>query len=322
VVSFRCIICNDSSLPTEVIDHIKGDPIGTLTAVRCSSCGHIQLDPPEYSLDFYEENGQVNNVMRMYGTPMNVLVEHSWIEARRRVQRFANYDIQLVRGDRPLRVLDIGGGYGFFAAELMRAVPGIEVVVVEPSTARVALGKTYLAEAGPGTPVPEFLSEIVDEAFATRHARTFDIVTLWHVLEHLIDPVGLLRHAARLVRGDGVVCVEVPNVDDELQALSPSFRERSFMAEHISYFSSHTLETAARRAGAFGHVNVHGYQRYGIFNYFHWIHTNKPQGVNPDLFEGTDRWWLEATWRAARESARTSDALLMVARPPQGGLNP
>lgn len=314
MTNFCCIICADSSLPTEVIDHIKGDVTGDLTAVRCRCCGHIQLDPPKYSLDFYEANGQVNNVLQMYGTPTNVLVEHSWIEARRRVQRFAHHGIALTRGDQPLRVLDIGGGYGFFAAELMRAVPGIEVVVVEPSAARVALGKAYLAEARACTSVPEFLTEIVDEAFAAQYASKFDIVTLWHVLEHLTDPVGLLRHAARLIREDGVVCVEVPNVDDELQMLSPSFRERSFMVEHISYFSHHTLENAARRAGAFGHVSVHGYQRYGIFNYFHWIHFNKPQGANPDLFDGTDRWWLEASWRAARESALTSDALLMIAR--------
>nr|WP_250152166.1 class I SAM-dependent methyltransferase [Ancylobacter radicis] len=243
---------------------------------------------------------------------MNVLVEHSWIEARRRVQRFAQHGIALRRDDRPLRVLDIGGGYGFFGAELMRAVPGIDVTVVEPSSSRVEMGKGYLKDAGDGTPVPEFLVEIVDEDFAARHAGAFDIVTLWHVLEHLTDPVDLLRNTARLIREDGVICVEVPNVDDDLQALSPSFRERSFMAEHISYFSRHTLENVARRAGDFRHVGVHGYQRYGIFNYFHWIHFNKPQGANPDLFEGTDRWWLETTWRAAREAAVTSDALFMI----------
>ena len=56
-----------------------------------------------------------------------------------------------------------------------------------------------------------------------------------------------------------------------------------------------------------------GYQRYGIFNYFHWIQFNAPQGAKPDLFE-RDRWWLETTWRTAREAARTSDALLLIVR--------
>lgn len=58
-------------------------------------------------------------------------------------------------------------------------------------------------------------------------------------------------------------------------------------------------------------VFIRGYQRYGIFNYFHWIHFKKPQGANPDLFEGQDRWWLEASWRASREESMTSDALFM-----------
>lgn len=45
------------------------------------------------------------------------------------------------------------------------------------------------------------------------------------------------------------------------------------------------------------------------------FHGNKSQGANPDLFEGNDRWWLEASWRATREAAMTSDALFMSLHP-------
>jgi hypothetical protein len=93
------------------------------------------------------------------------------------------------------------------------------------------------------------------------------------------------------------------------------------MHEHISYFSADALERMARRVFPGAAVEVTGYQRYGIFNYFHWIHHNAPQGARPDMFE-RDRWWLETTWRTAREAARTSDALLLVVRtgPEQGGV--
>jgi len=119
----------------------------------------------------------------------------------------------------------------------------------------------------------------------------------------------------KLVKPDGgMVCVEVPNSEDELKDLSEAFRNRWFMVEHVSYFSPHTLRLAAREKTDFSSVEVHGYQRYGIFNYMNWIDKNSPQGADPDLFSGNDRWWLEKSWRACREASLTSDALFMVCR--------
>ncbi len=43
-------------------------------------------------------------------------------------------------------------------------------------------------------------------------AEQFDIVTLWHVLEHIADPVETLRHLRRIIRSDGYIFVELPNV--------------------------------------------------------------------------------------------------------------
>ena len=60
---FACLICASQSAPTSVHDQIKGDQHGKLRVVRCSSCGHCQLNPPNYSIDHYKEDGQVNFVV-------------------------------------------------------------------------------------------------------------------------------------------------------------------------------------------------------------------------------------------------------------------
>ena len=114
---FHCVICADKGVPTLVQEAVKGDQNNMLKVVRCASCGHYQLSPPNYSIDHYKEDGQVNFVVHDNGTPIEKIVEHSWIEAARRVKRFAERGIALERrsSDRSLRVLDIGGGYGFFA---------------------------------------------------------------------------------------------------------------------------------------------------------------------------------------------------------------
>jgi 2-polyprenyl-3-methyl-5-hydroxy-6-metoxy-1,4-benzoquinol methylase len=310
IEKFACLICASQSAPASVHDQIKGDQHGKLRVVRCSSCGHCQLNPPNYSIDHYKEDGQVNFVVHDYGTPLEKIVEHSWIEATRRVNRFAEKDISF--DGKPLRVLDIGGGYGFFGSELKRFYPNTDVKVMEPSGKRAEMGRAYMAKQVNAVPVPEFIVEPLNQDFVAQYRGSFDIVTLWHVLEHVPNPVEFLSLATELVSPvNGIVCVEVPNLNDELMQLSHGFRDRNYMMEHISYFSPHTLEGVARLALPSSKVVISGYQRYGIFNYFHWIHFNKPQGANPDLFEGKDRWYLEASWRAAREAAMTSDALFM-----------
>jgi hypothetical protein len=139
----------------------------------------------------------------------------------------------------------------------------------------------------------------------------YDIVTLWHVLETCFPiPSELLSNAVKIAnKNHGIVCIEVPNADDELMKLSTAFKDRNYMIEHISYFDKKTLERLSYQVAPNSKCNVYGYQRYGIFNYFNWIHANAPLGSNPDLLEGEGRWWLEKTWKTARESMLSSDTL-------------
>ena len=51
------------------------------------------------------------------------------------------------------------------------------------------------------------------EEFAEREARGFDVVTSFHTLEHLADPVAMVRAAARCLRPSGRMILSVPNRD-------------------------------------------------------------------------------------------------------------
>lgn len=312
--NFHCVLCTAGSNCRVFPDVVKGDVESSFSIVCCSTCGHVQLFPPENDLAFYEEDGQTKNVIKHYGTPFEKLLEHSWIEARRRVERFDRYHIGLTQKGvaAGYKVLDVGGGYMFFASELASKWGFAEIVVLEPSEYRSKIGKDRLKEHG--KIVPEFQNALLDEDFCKQHSGSYDLVTMWHVLEHVKDPVELLENAYHLLKPGGALCVEVPNLSDELMTRSDAFRARSFMVEHISYFSPHTLTLAASNAAAGAEVVVDGYQRYGILNYMNWVFQNAPQGENPDLFEGKDRIWVEEIWRKQRELNCTSDALFMTIR--------
>jgi SAM-dependent methyltransferase len=71
--------------------------------------------------------------------------------------------------------------------------------------------------------------------------KRFDIVTLIHALEHMIDPAATLSDCAALVNPDGLIFVEVPNVETSPFDL--------LVADHMMHFSPTHLSHAARRAG-------------------------------------------------------------------------
>ena len=71
--------------------------------------------------------------------------------------------------------------------------------------------------------------------------RQFDLVTLIHALEHVLDPVDVLRDLSGLLNEDAVLFVEVPDGGKSPYDL--------VIADHLLHFSLDTLRLAAMRAG-------------------------------------------------------------------------
>jgi 2-polyprenyl-3-methyl-5-hydroxy-6-metoxy-1,4-benzoquinol methylase len=100
------------------------------------------------------------------------------------------------------RLLDVGAGKGEFVAEAGRA--GWEALGIEPSPAFCRYARERLG-------VALFCGRLGDETAVPTAA--FDLVTLNHVLEHVEDPISLLRATAAYLRPRGLLFVEVPNCD-------------------------------------------------------------------------------------------------------------
>ena len=137
----------------------------------------------------------------------------------------------------PGRVLDIGCGSGRFLAAL--AWRGFECHGTEFSdeTARRAAAIPGLqVHAGP----------VTDGTYAP---GTFDLVSVWHVLEHLHDPDALLRRCALWLREGGVLLLAVPNIDSWQARL---FRGAWFHLDpprHLFHFGPSSLRVALEAAG-------------------------------------------------------------------------
>ena len=85
-----------------------------------------------------------------------------------------------------------------------------------------------------------------DAAFPDLH---FDVVVINHVLEHVPDPLSLLREARRILKDDGVVVVGVPNFGSIMAAVLRERWPSLCPGEHLWHFAPSTLRRALGRAG-------------------------------------------------------------------------
>lgn len=131
------------------------------------------------------------------------------------------------------RLLDLGAGQGAFVAAAHRAgldALGLELVegTVRFDDAEVLVGDVLTLE------LP---------------ARSWDVVTMWDTVEHLRDPLAVVRRALELLRPDGILIIETPNE----RGLSARLRGGGWWvfgpADHLVMFSPPTLRALVERAG-------------------------------------------------------------------------
>jgi len=108
---------------------------------------------------------------------------------------------------------------------------------------------------------------------------SFDIITLFHVLEHLPDPIDMLKSLSKRIKRDGRIIIEVPNADDALLKLyeNKAFSRFTYWSCHLFLFNIRTLFMLADRSGL--KINfIKQIQRYPLSNHLYWLSRGLPGG--------------------------------------------
>ncbi|MBF0424953.1 MAG: class I SAM-dependent methyltransferase [Magnetococcales bacterium] len=160
------------------------------------------------------------------------------------------------------RLLELGAGMGETALALAHA--GFCVDAVEESAKAVSfLKKHHPTVAWHQAEIGDFLIRAPEGAY--------DIITLFHVLEHIPRPRRVIAALPRLLKPGGLVVIELPNPDG-LHARLKGDRWHYLQRHHVNYLGLSTL----RRLMA-----DHGFSLLGHEGKYHFSH---PQGV----------WWKDA----------------------------
>jgi SAM-dependent methyltransferase len=207
----KCPLCGLALAPrfAGIRDQVTGEDFSILSCPRCN----LGVTAP-----------RVTDLARYYGAQYwggrhSFTAEYC---ARRRV-RLLDELAKLPPGS---RVLDFGSGDGNFLRRTSRE--GWVSFGVEAS---------FLPEnKAPGG------YEVFTSLDAVRSRGPFDAITLWHVLEHLTDPLAMIRELEGLLRPRGVIVIAVPDAEGvQARTLGADWMHLD-VPRHLFHFGRKSLE--------------------------------------------------------------------------------
>lgn len=151
-----------------------------------------------------------------------------------------NRRLEFVLGGRPHagKALDVGCAAGFCMeamAGLGFAPYGVDISADIVATARERLG-----------PESVHLGTLETAPYAP---GTFELITMWDVVEHVVDPRALLLRARELLAPDGLLVLETQNIDSMFARLLGSRWHHYKHGEHLYHFNPETIRSLLRSAG-------------------------------------------------------------------------
>lgn len=267
--SVSCYLCG-SLQSMEFItaeDDLTGKP-GRFRFVECTGCGLAYQNPriPLERIGEYYDDAYIAHRKRKTWGVLTPLFERAMNKLDNDKDRLVSRYLTL---DATSTVLDVGCAVGTFLQQLRQRY-GAHAVGVDFKDLSAAVSLDGV----------EFHCGLFYDA-PLADGR-FDLVTMWHFLEHDYDPMRSLRTAVRVMKPDGRLVIEVPRLDSRTFRWFGDRWPGLQAPQHTVLFDRARLLQAVRSAG----LEVVDYLPYGAFPAYFYLFTGmafkllKGRGLN------------------------------------------
>lgn len=234
----RCRVCGTTSEATPLFQAPSFDSVEeSFKLVRCESCGVARVSPllEGAALGRYYEPQYYGDTDKKFSGPIEALVRRVQARRARRVRDLA----LATAGSAAPRILDVGCGRGNLIRALARL--GCECTGTELD------GFAFPSLPAEETARIRFVHGSVERL--PLEPAQFDVINIWHVLEHVVEPGAVIAKLASLLKPGGVLIVGVPNFG--------SFAARLFgpgwfhldLPRHLYHFDRESLIARLSAAG-------------------------------------------------------------------------
>lgn len=242
----RCYGCGADGADLVLVgeDDLGGRP-GAFRFVRCRDCALVYQRPRLRAAavrGYYDADYPSHRAGSSWG-PLTPLVRRAFQAHDRRKEALVAAHVRLSAAT---RVLDVGCATGSFLSRL-RTRHGVH-----------ATGLDWIDVPGRDPAVELLHGALEDVPLA---GRRFDLVTMWHFLEHAYDPPGALRAARDALAPDGRLVIEVPDLESVSARLFGRRWPGVQAPQHTVLFTRATLRRMVEAAG----LEVVSHERHGAF---------------------------------------------------------
>jgi len=212
-------------------DRLHGIP-GEFTVYRCKTCGLERTTPRPtqetikvyYPADYAPYQTQVNSELKK-SSRIKV-----WL------RKVLGLNVRELPPIAPGRMLEVGCSSGAYMELARSAGWHVEGIEFSDEAADVARSKGFNVQSG-----------------SLEHAKApdqvFDVITAWMVLEHLHEPIGVLKKIREWVRPEGYLVASIPNTESLAKLLFREYCYDLHLPNHLFHFSPKTLRLLLSNAG-------------------------------------------------------------------------
>ena len=212
----------------------------------------------KYADDARKKNNKlsikIRNVKTLSGNISTPIIEDDY----RRVKQFEN---MIKNKD----ILDFGCGWGGFLRNLKnyKSLNGVELRKENINFIRRNIKKINISNN------------------INSFEKNFDIITMFHVLEHIPYQIETLKILKSKLKRKGKIIIEVPHAEDFLilQDELKEFKNFTFWSEHLILHTFNSLKTVLQKSGN-KKIKIQYFQRYNFSNHLGWFLQRKPGGHN------------------------------------------
>jgi 2-polyprenyl-3-methyl-5-hydroxy-6-metoxy-1,4-benzoquinol methylase len=229
-----CPLCDGRS--AQIIANRDGKTREKMITISCSDCGLGRVDPLPTNQELAE--WYATQYRQAYKSAAQPVLRHVLRAGRNAQWRWQwlcqnTVGVHTDSNTQSKRSLDIGSSSGEFVYLLHTL--GFQAKGIEPHAGYAAYARNMLGiDINNGT---------LQHCLPSELPVSFDLISMFHVLEHLPEPVSALRTIGEKLKPEGLLYIEVPNAT---RLCSPNYM---FFKAHTLYFTGKALRNLLEKCG-------------------------------------------------------------------------